>query len=306
LLAPLLALGLTLAPTGAPVRLELAADGAFTYTAITPSGPAAASVTGEFGLAGSGRLRVAVYPLRPLVDDDAPLGLQPFLQRAFRLLATGSFFGSDTEVDAISIAPTHQRAQTGTFVIGAEGYPDRRFYAAASLQVQSIASRITGMFGPQPISSTTAASVTASLGVRVGDALVAGSWTVLASQTDAASFVTHMPTPGLSAQVVLRRRWSLSAALTVLEGGAQASGGADLFFGRRLDVSASVNGGHAAPSGGLTSDFAGGRIGAFFWQSRFFGVGLSYAPQWTRYTTGANGISQVAHLWQLTVATRPR
>ena len=88
----LLAVGLSLAPTGAHVRLELSGDGAFTYTAITPSGPGADTVTSEAGLAGNGRLRVNVYPCRPLVDDDTPLSLQPFVQRTFRLQASGGFF----------------------------------------------------------------------------------------------------------------------------------------------------------------------------------------------------------------------
>jgi hypothetical protein len=308
LFVALLAVGLSLAPTGARVRLELSGDGAFTYTNLTPSGPGSDTVTDEFGLAGNGRLRVSLYPCRPLIDDDAPLSLQPFLQRAFRVQASGGFFGSDTEVDSVGLDPTHQRSQSGFFQALAEGYPSEHLYAAASVQVQSSAFRISrpAMFGGDgPISTTLAVPVSASLGARVGDLLIAGTWTVTPLQTDSAPWRVRMPTPGLNAQVVVRRRWSFAASLTVLEGGAQASGGADLFFGRALDVFASVNGGHQTPAGGSTSDFAGGRVGAFFWQSRWFGAGLAYAPQWTRFG-GVSTVSQVAHLLQLTVSSRPR
>jgi hypothetical protein len=303
LLAGLLAWGLSLAPTEAPVRLELSADGAFTYTGITPGGPAAASVTDEFGQGGLGRLRVSVFPGRPLVDDDAPLSLQPFLQRAFRLQAAGGFSGNDVEVDSALIPPTHQRSQLGFFQVSAEGYPGGHLYAAASVQVASSAFRITDMFGPGPISSTLAVPVSATFGARFGDLLVAASWTVTPSQTDTAPWRVSQPTAGLSAQWVLRRRWSFTASATWLDGGAQASGGADLFFGRLLDVFASVDGGHQSP-GGLLSDFAGGRVGAFLWISRFFGAGLSYAAHWTDYP--GISVSQVTHAIQLTVASRPR
>lgn len=301
-------LAIALAGSGSPVRLELAADGGLTYSEYTPTGPAADTILEEFGIAGMGRLRVNVYPGRPLIDDDAPPTLQPFLQRAFRLQAAGGYFGSDVTVESKDIEPTHQLAETGFFQVGAEGYPTDHLYGAASLTVQSSAFRIirpAGFGGAGPISSTLSLSVAASLGARFGDVLVAGTWTVTPSQTDTAPWRVRQPTPGLSTQIVLRRRWSITAAVTVLEGGAQASGGVDLFVNRAFVVFASVNGGHSSPAGGAESDFAGARVGAFLWQSRWFGLGVAYAPQWTRYP-GVNTITQVAHFVQLTVASRPR
>jgi hypothetical protein len=301
-------LAIALAGTGSPVRLELAADGGLTYTDITPTGPAASTIEEEDGLAGQVRLRVNVYPGRPLIDDDAPPALQPFLQRAFRLQAAGGYFGSDVTVESQDIEPTHQLAETGSFQIGAEGYPIDHLYGAASLLVQSSAFRIVRpaeFGGAGAISSTLSLSVSASLGARFGDVLVAGTWTVTPSQTDSAPWRVHQPTPGLSTQIVLHRRWSITAALIVLEGGAQASGGVDFFVNRALDVFASVNGGHSNPAGGAESDYAGARVGAFLWQSRWFGLGVTYAPQWTRFP-GVNTITQVAHFVQLTVASRPR
>jgi hypothetical protein len=327
----LLALTLALAPTESGSRLQLDATGTFaprTFgTTVPPNDPPSGH---EF--AGTGVLGLTVFGRR-LVDDDAPMPLQAYLQRVPRFHIAGGGGGSSAEYP-IEIMATqspsrflyrtkHADASAGA---SADGYVGRWAYLRAAIEVNYTVwddtsdSRVVGGFGSTtPIHvgpknpDELALPISAEAGLRLGDWRVSAGWSVTPYQLGNADLnVRFWGGAFIAGYAVFRRSIGVGARVNVLEGGASVDASASFWLGRRLGLLVGVSGGRGTyfdlPA---VYDRAGGRVGVEYWMSSRWAASLSYAPSW-QHTLPLrearivdSDASQIEHLLPLTLTVRP-
>jgi hypothetical protein len=260
-------------------------------------------------VSGAAAAGATFWPGTPLVDDDAPPALQPFLQRktALRLVGGGSGYRSRV-LDTLGFV-SERDGTDGSFTFSAEGYPTENLYAFGSLGFDD-ASYVDhlAMMPDRAAVTTLALPVTAGLGVRVGDLLVSAAWRLGAQQTGDGGWTVPSVGGSFNLRWVIRRRWEVHASLTTTtDGAARASAGVELWVTRRFGVQADVSGGAgntAAPKEPFQS--AGGRVGLSTWIVPRAGLTFSYAPTWTDVGTGIDERTSVQHLFTLTGFLRAR
>jgi hypothetical protein len=163
---PLLVTTLALAPTGSTSRLELSASGEFDATTFNlPPGliSDALSVGGQAGVA------LSLFAKR-VVDDDAPPGLQPFLQRTSQLQLDAGGGGFDLS-PPISSALIPQHGSVAYADVSAFGYADRFLYASVALGIRY-------RNDERQMLTTYAIPIDAAVGARLGDARISLGWSV--------------------------------------------------------------------------------------------------------------------------------
>lgn len=278
---PLFAATLALAPTGNSSRLELDADFEFFSAAI-----ALAPFTADGGstLGGDAGAGFTLFGHR-IVDDDAPLSLQPYLQYAATLHVGGGGGGYRFTRDASSTLPGND-STNGHAEVSASGYLDRTLYGALSARVN---------YRHDSDADFTSLSIPLSLagGVRLGDVRLSIGWGVAPTRYNDDVFkVSFWGSAFAEVYAVVHRRLSLEASVSVADGGANVGGGAWLYLLRRFSVGASVHGGHGHNAElGFTADHAGADVGFTAWTGPRFAIALDYAFDWGRWSY-ANGTTE--------------
>jgi hypothetical protein len=283
---PLLVMTLALAPSNDSYRFDASANGHIDVTTADLG-------NGYRYLGGRAGLGVGVF-LRRVTDDDAPPGLQPYLQRTPMLHIDGG--GGSAQATWSDPVP-HGSVAYGWADVDISGYA-RWLYAAAHVGVEYSDSHSTlyGVGGGTIDSSGTslAVPVDATLGVRWRDSRVTLGWGVTPTRADSGGVQGDFKVPfwgGARADVatVLRRQLWLEAGVNVLEQGAGAFGNATLYLRRRLGIHAAIKGGHQGhtedgPGSTLTTtlDYAGFGVGAVVWASSNVFADLYYDFEWDK------------------------
>jgi hypothetical protein len=303
MLAPLLVLTLALPSTGQTAHV---------YAAVTASlqlrdydfGPNHIELADE--IQGGADLDLA-YFFRPVHDDDAPPDLQPFLQRLPRLHLDGGGWGGHYDTVLSIVNPVNPSGPPGIHtspVYGfvhstAEGYI-HWLYLAVGIGV----SYSTGYAIPH---DHLAIPLDASLGIRWRDILWWAGWSVVPQRDvysgylrgrDSSFNVPFWGSAHVGVAAVISRRGELIANVTVLDGGASVEASGQLWFGRRLGISASVGGGSSTQLRSQSDSINGG-VSLAVWMTSRVAAGISYNVFWERTSnpdspTGTQ--SDIAHV----------
>ncbi len=170
--------------------------------------------------------------LRPVVDDDAPRTLQPFLQRASTIFADVTAGGFTTTEAGVNGSRVDWNVGAG---LGADVYVTKYFAltAALSFDFDELQDSIGASFAT--IDKTNSLSPGGGVGFRIGDARIDLSYVGLV-QTSSGPTAGNWGTIALSGQAVLARNLLLQLTLSAFHAGAGVSGSAEYFFTKDLGV----------------------------------------------------------------------
>ena len=296
----LLALLLVLPPpTGESSRVLLGASGNFEYTGY--SIPGADTTTNVHRVDGAGGVGALIL-FRPVIDDDAPLGLQVFLQRrsGINLSANGGGF-------AMTLTDGERHGWDGSFDLDVHGYPGGgALYLFGDVEVDYSSWKDQGpTFSPMSYSEIEI-PLRIGIGGRTGDVLIDVNWGIQPLRMNDGSFsVPFWGNAQLRLRAAIDRREWIEGAATVLNGGASVGAAYEYYFDRDLSVGAGARGGHAKYIDvDVPYTFIAIGVDASLWLTTRFGLGLSYAPSWTKadYATGSE--SRAGHSLTFAISSR--
>jgi hypothetical protein len=233
-------------------------------------------------LHGTATLAVTIFLDRKLIDDDAPLSLQPFLQRPWILRVSGRGDGSE-----ITLAAGTAKSSGGELKLSAEGHPHRHVYLRGELAVAySTAGELHTLKLP--------ASLT--LGARFYDvALYAGYGVTPSRSSLTGNFqVAYWGGAFTGVTAVVKRSARLDANMAVIDGGAQVSVSMELFFGRRLGLLLGANGGRGADAPGHLHDRVGAAVAVSYWFMPRLAASIDVGAGWTwadTFNVGTIGVT---------------
>ena len=276
-----LAVVLSLPPTDATSRYQLDADLHLT-PAIAHWPELGTSDSPEVSAGAQLQLTLFIQRVR---DDDAPLSLQPFLQRVARFtVAAGAAVGFSYPFSEDERSPSAQSFGGPMIHTSIDGYVGRYVYLAAGVGYQfehrwSDASATDDLHEP---------SLDVAVGVRVGDVRVAA--------TADGTYVSHngdgifWGNVGLRAHAVSHRHIELDGGAALLlypakngRGfGASADLSATYWIKRRLGLGcgAFYRLGFATPFGIQTDTQGGGFLSMKWWMSPHSGLSLTFRTTW--------------------------
>jgi hypothetical protein len=338
IVAPLAIVLLTLEPSGETTRLQI--DASFVLDARTmsstppPMSPPSGRWIGE-----AGEVRATVFH-RPIVDDDAPPALQPFLQQPSSFSVEAGAGGADiiypvyafSSVDPSAFFIRYRsldRSVNGS--ASADVRLSRWVRLAAHLGVAydswepNVASQTIGGFGNvTPISSGTvggqfdsselAFDASVSVGLRLRNLLVATGWNVTPVRVGGeALHVRFWANAFVDLRAVFRRRFDLTAHVAALDAGAAGNADFVAWLRRRWGVGFGLEGGHGGfADSSAHYDRAGGHVAISAWVTPRIAITLRYAAAW-QSTTPVPGFgfaydhfSFVQHVVTLSLTARPR
>lgn len=253
-------------------------------------------------VSGSGELGATIF-LRRLVDDGAPLMLQPFLQRVggFSLSATGGGFTS--QVTRAGGVPFERRAAYGSGGLGLDAYVRRFLAITANFAAQySAVSDYTAYYPVNPSQTSLALYSALGVGLRFADTRIDLGYGVNLNSDDNGSL--QVPFWGgamATLRTVIRQYVDLSLRLAVLDQGAAGGVSIALYPDNNLSLFVSLAYAHGIlyANETTTRDRVLGSIGGTMWLSRRLAATLSYAPGWT------NGITtSVDHIFRFEMLLR--
>jgi hypothetical protein len=299
MLAPLLAVTLALPATGQDTTFQLTASGSVGVTDYSSGQP---DLAGARSLTGSGGLAITGF-LNPVIDDDAPPSLQPFLQRAgsFSLFGGG---GHTSFTRPPQLGPSGETT-FGNVGVDGSGYFGRALFVGAGLSLSYATHQFVGYAEHD---SFLALPLYVSAGVRWRALLVNAGWRVAPARNNEDAFaVSFWGNAYLNVYGVIGRRASIGGVVDVLDGGAAASVRFSIWTARRLGFGVSGGGGHAAPAAPARAyDFARGRVFAEVWVAPRAALSLVYELAWTRYVaTTVPSSDAIMHGVSLEVTGRP-
>ncbi len=296
MLGAMVLLAVATAIPDASSRVQLDAGGAFGYTAFAP--PQKGQPFDEHSLSGSGGAGVTLYP-RPLVDDDAPLSLQPFLQRLTTLRLSVGAGGFDTTQSQPYVGErigTNASAQAN-----ADVYVTRHFIAGLSAGLGWSRTRDQYPASPTVIHDYYSIPLALWAGARFRDTRIDLTWSVSPLSSDGAWQVPYWYGVSLSVRSVIQRYVDLYLNVHAIELGAAGTIQLGVYPSRRFGVFAafSASGGKIYFNEAGTFDRFGGSLGFSLWSSRHFGASFSYQPTWTSGPT-----ESTAHVFSLEFLSR--
>jgi hypothetical protein len=298
------AASLALAPTGGDYRLELALDGEFTATAVSPPGATAHGL----GTTGQGSGRLSVFSRR-VVDDDAPPDLQPFLQRVSELRIEGGGGGLAYSPPADSNGAPPYDGASGFVDLSGHTFFDRLFYAYASFGVHDVTRKTDSGLVPASTSSMLTLPLAVAGGLRFGDFFFSLGWRLTPTSINGGEFeVPFWGGAWLHFYGVVHRRLALVAEVEVEDGGASGIAQANVYVLRRFAVIPFVRGGAAHLSNTMVDyGHAGGGLALQVWASARFAATVDYSFDWYRYDSNGESIeTDYRNLIDLSFRLRPR
>ena len=299
LAAPLFLTTLALAPTGATSWTELTVGGEFDNEVVTVPEQGTLYSNG-----GEGSVGFTLFS-HPVFDDDAPPGLQPFLQRLSSLHVSGDFGGYSGLPASGSTIPSGSGHGGGAGLSGSV-YADRFFYASLGLSFDDRTDTRAGVPTPR---------ITIPLGIsagpRLGDTLLTIGWSVTPTRIGDAGFqIPFWGNVNLQVLSVLGRALSLHGEVDLYDGGAGAVAGLAAFIGRRFVVGGFVRGSYEHVFDAMVNDaHAGAGLQFDVWSGPRLAFELAYTFDWNQYLdqqTGAVTETDYRSLIDLTIRLRPR
>ncbi|HEY4120503.1 MAG TPA: hypothetical protein VGM56_21710 [Byssovorax sp.] len=261
------ALGLTLLAsasafgqtTGSKSSWDVALDGSVGSTSFSQAG----SYLGvsETSTHGQGVLEVTRF-VAPVVDDDAPRTLQPFLQRASTVSVSVNAGGFFTRLPGNEGAETDVNVAASAF---ADVYVTRFLALTAGFSYRYDDVQLP-LGDTILVGETHVVSPSAGVGVRIGDARIDLSYAASIFASGGGSGDGDWGTIALGAEVALRRKLYLHAVASAFHAGAGVYAGAEYFLTK--DLSGFVDG--LGSTGAYTSDLSrlaeyGFDVGVAFW-----------------------------------------
>jgi hypothetical protein len=242
---------------------------------------------------GQGFGSITLYP-GELRDDDAPVPLQPFLQRAFQLQLYGG--GGASNQDG------HTTNTFGKAGIDASGYPQDHLYLGAALDLTDTS--FPNPYGRSlPSVDQIVLEPSIAAGLRLRDVLFAARWIVPVAKNGAADF--EAPFYGgvrLSIDAVIHQRVRLFAHGQSQYGGGSGGGGITGTFGRRGWGTLEVSGGHYQYWDSMRGiDWGEGAISTGWMLSASVGMTVGYQYGWRKIDQSGD---ETRHLLSLTVFYR--
>jgi hypothetical protein len=285
----------------ATARAQLNFSASVGGTLLVPALPAPDSAQ---IVTGSGGLSAHIF-LRPVLQDEAPLSLQPFLQRVSTLsLSAGSSGFSSTFVQPWSRESVRR-------VIGGWASADGLVYLTPSFLLSAglgftyvhVSDTQTPAWRGSPSSTVSAyrmyLPVGVGLGARFGDVLLQLAYSIEPLSVQGGPWsVPFWGGASASVRAVLWRETDLSVRVSVIKGGAAASSSITSYQTRNLGLFASVFYAHGILYSDETrpQNRAGGDLGGLCWFSDRMGAQLSFGVTWTsgpaqntRATVGLEG-----------------
>jgi hypothetical protein len=314
MLALVLATAFALPPSDDVTHFDLRLDaslstnsGPYYVTPATAGQPEPSRTTSA--TVGAATASANYYP-NPLVDDDGPAPLQPFLQRAAVLHLEGGGGGGAGDVgrpDGLDTA--HATLSSGHADVAASAYFAPHIHLMATVGVHDDVSQYGG--GKQL--STLSVPIAASFGVRFFDVLLSVGWRLTPTEFNGSSFdVPFFGNIFFDAYAVVLKHIEIDLNAQILDNGAQAGGRATWWVGRRLGIGVGVNGFKSDArtvheQRGISTHYVAGAVSLETWFSRRFGAALSYQPSWTHTTSGIalSGETVVTHTITLSFLARP-
>lgn len=285
-------------PPSSRAQIDLSSSAGYT-TFSPPLG----SPIHEDSLSGLGGFALTFYPSSPLIDTDAPLTLQPILERLTTLKLAASGGGFDTRAARLGgpLAAERQGTSISTS-FGADAYVTQSFIASASLGFAHFTTTDIG-FATATAALRTSSQVPVSLGIggRFSDARINVGWNVVPTSADGTWKVPFWSGVSASLTTVFAREVELYVSASGINRGASASAFVGVYPLRQFGIFASI----FAESGQLYLDSlaifsgSGGSLGFSGWLSRHFGGSLTYAPTWLSGSTPT-----VSHLFTLHLYSR--
>jgi hypothetical protein len=266
-----------------------------------PSAP----IPGALGGRGYGSFEVSRY-LSPLVDDDAPRSLQPFLQRASHVSALVAGSGFVTLFPGSSVGPGGKRSdEVLAFGVGADVYVTR-WLALTGLLGHSLDALHDDVAGVDQTGHSFSAS--AGFGLRAGDVRFDAAYTFGASLGDAGWAKLRWGSFQGTLTAVINRRFALVPWGRALQGGGGGGIGVDVYPTQNLGVHASGYGerGELYSASDTIENRYSGRAGLSYWLTprvrlaAFYQFTLLDTPS----TPGAPGFDERDNAGELDVAVR--
>ena len=212
LAAPLFLTTLALAPTGASSWIELTVGGEFDNEVITVPQQGTLYSNG-----GEGSVGFTLFS-HPVFDDDAPPGLQPFLQRLSSLHVSGDF-GGYSALPANGSIPSPGSGHGGGASLSGSVYADCFFYASLGLSFDDRTDMSAGVATPR-----IAIPLGISAGPRLADTLLTIGWSVAPTRIGDAGFqIPFWGNVNLQVLSVVGRALSLRGEVDLLTTAAPAS-----------------------------------------------------------------------------------
>jgi hypothetical protein len=262
---------------------------------------------------------VAAFVRQPLVDDDAPLSLQPFLQRASVVyLSTTGGATTPYQTEPYPFASHREGASAGFNL-----YLARSFALTASFGVLAEDDHPPSNGGTTPglLSNWLVLPVSLGFGVRWEDVRFDLSYHVVPTH-DGDDYPRWVPpyfgNLSVSGYLVTKQRVSFAVEVDAIRSGAVASGELHFYFNRRLSLFVGAWGGRGVlyVNSYSIQNRGGAVLGLTGWLSRHLGFSLSYSPNWTsgpelvlaQPLGGPTtiGVDTMTHLFTFELLTRAR
>ncbi len=230
---------------------------------------------------GTGNVAGIIY-LRPLVDDDAPRSLQPFLQRASTVSLGFSLGGFTTSQGAATLKQERLFGQSAAL----DAYLGRTFALTGAIGVTQYRDQRLGTV-PQPFplppvqgvvtTDTQAYDVGIGAGLRFGDLRVDLAYHFQPSESNG-QWLIRWGRVFASARWAIARRAFVSASVNTVDGGGGGSLGGTVHPTRDVDLSASgfYARGHLYTLESASYDRGGFAASAGWWLAPRFFASLGY------------------------------
>jgi hypothetical protein len=300
LAAPLFLTTLALAPTGASSRFELTVQGEYDNEVIAVPQRGTAGSNG-----GDGSVGFTLFFDHPIIDDDAPPGLQPFLQRLSSLHVWGEGGGYQVLPTTGSPLPAGS-GYGGDASLSGSVYADRFFFASLGVGVDYRSDTSGGATTPR-----LEVPLGISAGPRIGDTLLTIGWSLAPTRIGDSGFqIPFWGNVNLQVVSVLGRALSLHGEVDLYDGGAGAVAGLAVFIDRRLGVGGFVRGSYEHVFDTMVNDaHVGAGLEVDVWSGPRLAFELAYTFDWNQYhdaDSGAVTETDYRSLIDLTMRLRPR
>jgi hypothetical protein len=262
------------------------------HTFAEVSTPQYKSARDAHGAAGDAGVTLEIFAHR-VRDDDTPLSLQPFLQRAGTVWISASGGGLALDNGSLSLRERSGGASAGfdlhvhpwvalTGSFGSGGFDSVRNDGA-----RNSGWNLRGSFG---------------LGVRWDDVRFDIAYALRGDRHNGAWLPAFYGDVTLGARIVVRQRVDVNVSVHTIDEGAIAHFALEGFATRRVGGYIGFGGGAAHPGAPIPFRTAYGLVGVAPWASRHFGANFRYQATWS---TGP-GYEVIEHLFYVELRSRAR
>jgi hypothetical protein len=239
--------------------------------------------TAAHAILGDAGLTLTIYARQPLVDDDAPYSLQPFLQRASRVSLGVSGGGSDFSVDNSPYSQTlntaHRYIAAGSGAASFDIYLRRWIALGASFSIDG--SHIDS-YGGNLADDTLGLHGSLDVGLRWRDLRFDLGYRIDGNHSRGQWLSTYYGHVAASAEAALKRMLLLYVSIDVIDHGALVWGALAAYPMKRFGLFWGLGGGRGGVGSSAPVDTLNARLGFSAWGSRHIGISVAYELTWTK------------------------